>query len=159
MCAHRPALRGFVYSPAFGFSPSAHAVLATWISLQRIIRIISMKAAGVEMSPGRATAPSALDLPPPFRLLALREVEDAFAQAQRLGGQEGAGTLGHAEPFAVAAFAGVLGPPGRPARGVVGGAGFAWPRGRPEMAPPAWLVFGARIRPSAFGEAEPGLRP
>jgi len=62
------------------------------------------------MSPGRATAPSALDLPPPFRLLALREVEDAFAQAQRLAEQEGAGTMVHVERFDVAEFAVVLEP-------------------------------------------------
>ncbi len=41
----------------------------------------------------RRSSKPALDLPPPFRLLTLREVGDAFAHATRVAAQEGAGTL------------------------------------------------------------------
>jgi hypothetical protein len=56
------------------------------------------------------TASPALDLPPAFRLLTLREVGDAFAHAMRVAAQEGAGTLVHVGRFDVAEFAVVLEP-------------------------------------------------
>jgi Biotin/lipoate A/B protein ligase family len=61
---------------------------------------------------GRGYAPSAaaLDLPPPFRLVSLREVGDAFAHAIAVAGQEGAGTLVHVGRFDLAEFAVVLEP-------------------------------------------------
>ena len=51
-----------------------------------------------------------LDLPPPFRAVALREVGDAFAHAVRVAANEGAGTLVHVGRFDLAEFAVVLEP-------------------------------------------------
>ena len=51
-----------------------------------------------------------LDLPPPFRAVALREVGDAFAHAVRVAAEEGAGTLVHVGRFDLAEFAVVLEP-------------------------------------------------
>jgi hypothetical protein len=55
-------------------------------------------------------AKPALDLPPPFRLVTLREVGDAFTHAVRVAAQEGAGTLVHVGRFDLAEFAVVLEP-------------------------------------------------
>jgi hypothetical protein len=52
----------------------------------------------------------ALDLPPPFRAVALREVGDAFAHAIRIAAEAGAGTLVHVGRFDLAEFAVVLEP-------------------------------------------------
>jgi hypothetical protein len=49
-----------------------------------------------------------LDLPPPFRLVTLREVGDAFAHATAHAAAEGAGTLVHVGRFDLAEFAVVL---------------------------------------------------
>jgi biotin-(acetyl-CoA carboxylase) ligase len=51
-----------------------------------------------------------LDLPPPFRLVRLREAGDAFAHARRVAPLEGAGTLVHVGRFDLAEFAVVLEP-------------------------------------------------
>jgi len=51
-----------------------------------------------------------LDLPPPFRLLTLREVGDAFVHAQQVAAKEGAGTLVYVGRFDLAEFAVVLEP-------------------------------------------------
>jgi biotin-(acetyl-CoA carboxylase) ligase len=51
-----------------------------------------------------------LDLPPPFRLVTLREVGDAFLHAQQVAVQEGAGTLVYVGRFDMAEFAVVLEP-------------------------------------------------
>ncbi|MBM3524196.1 MAG: hypothetical protein FJX57_14675, partial [Alphaproteobacteria bacterium] len=51
-----------------------------------------------------------LDLPPPYRLVALREVEDAFAHACRIAADAGAGTLVWVRRADVAEFAVVLEP-------------------------------------------------
>jgi hypothetical protein len=61
---------------------------------------------------GRVHAPfaPALDLPPPFRAVALREVGDAFAHAIRIAADAGAGTLVHVGRFDLAEFAVVLEP-------------------------------------------------
>lgn len=53
---------------------------------------------------------SDLDLPPPFRAIALREAGDAFAHAVRVAAKEGAGTLIHVGRFDLAEFAVVLEP-------------------------------------------------
>jgi biotin-(acetyl-CoA carboxylase) ligase len=58
----------------------------------------------------RAPFASRIDLPPPFRLVTLREVGDAFAHARGLAAQEGAGTLVYVGRFDVAEFAVVLEP-------------------------------------------------
>ena len=60
----------------------------------------------------RARTPFApeLDLPPLFRLVTLREVGDAFAHAQAIATQEGAGTLVQVGRFDLAEFAVVLEP-------------------------------------------------
>src|SRR2546423_7133752 len=58
----------------------------------------------------RPTSRPVLDLPPPFRLVMLREVGDAFAHALRIAGQEGAGTLVYVGRFDLAEFAVVLEP-------------------------------------------------
>lgn len=55
------------------------------------------------------TAPDIL-LPPPFRLVTLREVGDAFAHASAHAAQEGAGTLVHVGRFDLSEFALVLEP-------------------------------------------------
>src|SRR5262245_52649622 len=60
--------------------------------------------------PPRARAASALDLPPPFRVVTLREVGDAYAHAQAIAAVEGAGTLVHVGRFDVSEFAVVLEP-------------------------------------------------
>ena len=51
-----------------------------------------------------------LDLPPPFQLVTLREVGDAFAHAQAIAADEGAGTLVHVGRFDLSEFAVVLEP-------------------------------------------------
>jgi hypothetical protein len=51
-----------------------------------------------------------LDLPPPFRLVMLREAGDAFAHAGAIAAAEGAGTLVHVGRFDLAEFAVVLEP-------------------------------------------------
>ena len=58
----------------------------------------------------RAPFAAALDLPPPFRPMTLREIGDAFAHATGIAGQEGAGTLVHVGRFDLAEFAVVLEP-------------------------------------------------
>jgi hypothetical protein len=52
----------------------------------------------------------ALDLPPPFRAVSLREVGDAFAHAITIAATSGAGTLVHVGRFDLAEFAVVLEP-------------------------------------------------
>src|ERR1043166_913469 len=52
----------------------------------------------------------ALDLPPACRLVSLREVGDAFARAQEIAGDEGAGTLVWVGRFDLVEFAVVLEP-------------------------------------------------
>jgi Biotin/lipoate A/B protein ligase family len=56
------------------------------------------------------TAPHTLDLPPPFRAIALREVGDAFAHAQAIAADDGAGTLVHVGRYDLSEFAVVLEP-------------------------------------------------
>jgi biotin-(acetyl-CoA carboxylase) ligase len=60
----------------------------------------------------RVRAPFApeLDLPPPFRAVALREVGDAFAHAMKIATDSGAGTLVYVGRFDLAEFAVVLEP-------------------------------------------------
>ena len=60
----------------------------------------------------RQRAPFApqLDLPPPFTLVTLREVGDAFAHAVKLAPEQGAGTLVYVGRFDLAEFAVVLEP-------------------------------------------------
>src|ERR1044072_9190412 len=57
----------------------------------------------------RALAPK-LDLPPPFTLVTLREVGDAFAHAIKVAPEQGAGTLVYVGRFDLAEFAVVLEP-------------------------------------------------
>src|SRR5262249_56293437 len=49
-------------------------------------------------------------VPPPFRLVTLREVGDAFSHAANIAAEEGAGTLVHVGRFDLAEFAVVLEP-------------------------------------------------
>ena len=59
----------------------------------------------------RTRAPEVtIDLPPPFRLIKLREVGEAFVQAQSLAASAGAGTLLYVGRFDVIEFAVVLEP-------------------------------------------------
>jgi biotin-(acetyl-CoA carboxylase) ligase len=60
----------------------------------------------------RSRAPFApeLDLPPPFTLVTLREVGDAFAHATEIASEQGAGTLTYVGRFDLAEFAVVLEP-------------------------------------------------
>ncbi|HEY4920584.1 MAG TPA: biotin/lipoate--protein ligase family protein [Xanthobacteraceae bacterium] len=55
-------------------------------------------------------ARAALDLPPAYRLVTLREVGDAFVHAQAIAAQEGAGTLVYVGRFDLAEFAVILEP-------------------------------------------------
>ena len=65
----------------------------------------------VEMhSPSRTSSAPALDLPPPFTLVTLREVGDAFAHATTIAAEAGAGTLVHVGRFDLVEFAVVLEP-------------------------------------------------
>jgi biotin-(acetyl-CoA carboxylase) ligase len=58
----------------------------------------------------RAPFEPALDLPPPYRLVTLREVGDAMAHARQIAGAEGAGTLVYVGRFDLVEFAVVLEP-------------------------------------------------
>jgi biotin-(acetyl-CoA carboxylase) ligase len=58
----------------------------------------------------RTRTPPALDLPPPYRLITLREVGDAFAHACSIAADGGAGTLVFVGRFDLAEFAVVLEP-------------------------------------------------
>jgi hypothetical protein len=58
----------------------------------------------------RNAANPALDVPPPFRLVSLREVGDSFTHAMRVAAREGAGTLVHVSRLDLAEFAVVLEP-------------------------------------------------
>jgi hypothetical protein len=60
--------------------------------------------------PQHSRPASALDLPPPFSLVTLREVGDAFAHAQAVAPERGAGTLVHVGRFDLSEFAVVLEP-------------------------------------------------
>jgi hypothetical protein len=51
-----------------------------------------------------------LDLPPPFRLVTLREVGDAFLHAKAIASEQGAGTLVHVGRFDLSEFAVILEP-------------------------------------------------
>ena len=68
-----------------------------------------------------AAPAEALDLPPPFSLVTLREVGDAFAHATAHAAEAGAGTLVYVGRFDLAEFAVVLEPdePLRQARGAL----------------------------------------
>src|SRR5476649_2867407 len=57
----------------------------------------------------RLLAPE-LSLPPPFTLVRLRELGDAFAQAKSIASEQGAGTLVYVGRFDLAEFAVVLEP-------------------------------------------------
>ena len=62
-------------------------------------------------SPSRTPlAPRGVDLPPPFQLVRLREVGDAFAHAKAIAAEAGAGTLTYVGRFDLAEFAIVLEP-------------------------------------------------
>src|SRR5882672_7396746 len=52
----------------------------------------------------------ALDLPPPYRLVTLREVGDAFTHATGIAAEQRAGTLVHVGRFDLVEFAVVLEP-------------------------------------------------
>ncbi len=58
----------------------------------------------------RPATRATLDLPPVYRLVTLREVGDAFAHAQAIAAEEGAGTLVYVGRFDLAEFAVVLEP-------------------------------------------------
>src|SRR5580693_574543 len=61
-------------------------------------------------SRGHVPFAQGLDLPPPFRAVALREVGDAFVHAVQIAADAGAGTLVHVGRFDLAEFAVVLEP-------------------------------------------------
>jgi biotin-(acetyl-CoA carboxylase) ligase len=65
---------------------------------------------GDEMPITRPAHRAPLDLPPVYRLVTLREVGDAFAHAQTIAAEEGAGTLVYVGRFDLAEFAVVLEP-------------------------------------------------
>ena len=59
-------------------------------------------ASGDQMPTSRRAARAALDLPPGYRLVTLREVGDAFAHAVAIAPREGAGTLVYVGRFDLA---------------------------------------------------------
>ena len=59
---------------------------------------------------GRTPFAAKLDLPPPYTLVTLREVGDAFAHAVEIAPEQGAGTLTYVGRFDLAEFAVVLEP-------------------------------------------------
>ena len=59
---------------------------------------------------GQPKTRPALNLPPPFSLVTLREIGDAFAHAQAIAPEAGAGTLVHVGRFDLSEFAVVLEP-------------------------------------------------
>src|SRR6267143_418048 len=90
-----------------------------------------------------------LDLPPPFRLVMLREVGDAFVHACAHAAELGAGKPVIVEwPDAIYVD-----------RGLIGGGRLGWPDHADERAPPDWLVFGAAIRTMSLSREESGLHP
>lgn len=113
------------------------------------------------------------DLPPPFRLVTLREVGDAFGHATAIAPEDGAGTLVHVGRFDLAEFAVVLEPeePLRTARRAIYSGMCALGDALAAMAPPEkaitfdWpdairvdggLVGGGRLAwPVAADEDEP----
>jgi hypothetical protein len=118
-------------------------------------------------------AAQALDLPPPFYAVALREVGDAFAHAIRIAPESGAGTLVHVGRFDLVEFAVVLEPeePLRTARRTIYAGLVALADALAAFAPPEkpisfeWpdairinggLIGGGRLAwPSRVGEDEP----
>jgi hypothetical protein len=62
------------------------------------------------MSPRETATDPALDLPPPYKLVPLREAGDAFARACAIAGEEGAGALVWVRRYDLAEFAVVLEP-------------------------------------------------
>ncbi|MDQ6437682.1 biotin/lipoate--protein ligase family protein [Mesorhizobium sp. LHD-90] len=62
------------------------------------------------MSPPASATGRALDLPPPYSLVQLREAGDAFAHACAIAGDQGAGTLVWVRRYDLAEFAVVLEP-------------------------------------------------
>jgi hypothetical protein len=122
---------------------------------------------------------SEIVLPPPFSLVTLREVGDAFAHAKSIASESGAGTLVYVGRFDLCEFAVVLEPdePLRQARRsfyagmraladaiVALGAPnvpveIAWPDGAREDDVPEWIVFGAMIRTISMSNEEAGLSP
>jgi biotin-(acetyl-CoA carboxylase) ligase len=78
------------------------------------------------------------DLPPPFRLVMLREVGDAFGHATAIAAEDGAGTLVHVGRFDLAEFAVVLEPeePLRTARRAIYSGMCALADALAAMAPP-----------------------
>ena len=58
----------------------------------------------------RTAQTPAIDLPPPFRLVRLRELGDAFEHAKSIAAEGGAGTVVHVGRFDLAEFAVVLEP-------------------------------------------------
>ncbi len=62
------------------------------------------------MAIAAASRASALELPPPYSLVTLREAGDAFAHACRIAGEAGAGTLVWVRRFDLVEFAVVLEP-------------------------------------------------
>jgi hypothetical protein len=111
----------------------------------------------------RRSSKAALDLPPPFRLVTLREVGDAFAHATELAGEEGAGTLVYVGRFDLVEFALVLEPdePLKTARRTLYAGLAALADALAVHAPPERPIAfdAATIRTVAMGEEEPGLRP
>jgi hypothetical protein len=95
-----------------GVAPSAALALGAY---HVIIITNNLRESGTQMPLQerprlRTSSRPALDLPPPFRLVTLREVGDAFAHATRVAAEEGAGTLVYVGRFDLAEFAVVLEP-------------------------------------------------
>ena len=78
-------------------------------------------------SRSRALFAPELSLPPPFTLVTLREVGDAFAHAVEIAPEQGAGTLVYVGRFDLAEFAVVL-EPDEPLRTARRALYMEWPR-------------------------------
>ena len=120
-----------------------------------------------------------LDLPPPYRLVVLREAGDAFGHASAHAAELGAGTLIFVGRFDVAEFAVVLEPEeplaaarrvfyaGMVALGDALAAGappeksitIEWPDSADDGAVPGWRVFGATISTDRPRSDDAGRHP
>jgi len=94
------------------------------------------------MSVSASATSRALDLPPPYSLVSLREAGDAFAHACAVAGEKGAGTLVLVRRYDVAEFAVVLEPEEalRQARLVFYAGMNALADALASVAPPGWPI-------------------
>jgi biotin-(acetyl-CoA carboxylase) ligase len=100
-------LVGFISAPG---TPAARAVAPTLWKYYKDNKIAVTKIWTGTMSLRASVSDRALELPPPYSLVTLREAGDAFAHARAIAADEGAGTLVWVRRYDLAEFAVVLEP-------------------------------------------------